>query len=709
MHAFPKATPRPQHGSVGETSAPPRVTGGPYRPEIQGLRAVAVLLVAVYHIWFGRVSGGVDVFLLLTGFLITGSLLRSVRRHGSVGFRAFWARLAKRLLPGAAVVLAGTLVATALFLPPDRWRATITEVLASTLYYQNWQLSLSSVDYLAQNNMASPAQHFWSLSIQGQFYLVCPVLVALGAGIAARRGWTPERVLLGVMAALFVASITYSILVTETNQQWAYFDTGARLWEFALGGILAIVLGRLRPPVSLRIALGWAGLLGLVLCGALLEVSTMFPGYVALWPTLAAVAIVVAGTTGSPLAADRLLNWAPLHYVGTISYALYLWHWPVLICYLAVTGRSVPSLVGGCYILALSVLLAAATTWITDNGLDRIVGARTTPMWSAVVGLACILPVVTAGAGWSTYLAERQSQREELAADPTKYPGAAAGVDGSESYPDLPVFPEPAEAADDLPVTYDNECNQDTTSAAVLTCEFGADDPERTIALVGGSHAAHWFPALMAIVEKNDWRLVNITKGACLFTDAQQSYKGRDYTECATWNDGVMTELEQLRPDAVFTTATSTSLDGETSAGGEIVVEGYAQRWGELDQLGIDVVAVRDTPRFGFDTASCLAENGIERETDTDTDADTDAGTDTAECGGTRTDSMADEAPYEGLDDVADNVSFIDLTDRLCDGDECPPVIGNVLVYWDGSHMTATFMRSMAPVLEPRLTDATGW
>ncbi|WP_046471480.1 acyltransferase family protein [Allosalinactinospora lopnorensis] len=682
---------RPANHSTSAASAPARAPGGGYRPEIQGLRAVAVLLVAVYHVWFGRVSGGVDVFLLLTGFLITGSLLRMVERRGRVAFAEFWTRLAKRLLPSAAVVLAGVLTAAWLFLPPDRWRDTISEVIGSALYYQNWLLAVNSVDYLAQNNAAGPAQHFWSLSIQGQFYLLCPVLVAVAAGVAARRRWPVRRVLLGLLAVLFAVSLAYSVLITGANQQWAYFDTGARLWEFALGGLLAIVPDRLRAARPLRVAIGWSGLVALVSCGILFQVSTVFPGYAALWPTLAAALVIAAGSTGSPVGADRLLNWAPMHYIGGISYALYLWHWPVLICYLAVTGRHMPSLLGGCSVLALSIVLAAATTWLTDNGVERFTRTRTTPLWSLLVGVLCVLPVVTAAAAWSAHLAEQQRQRAELAADPAHYPGARA-LGGGGGYPDLPIYPDPAEAAEDLPATYEDECNQGTTGSEVRVCEYGSDSPERTIALVGGSHAAHWFPALEQIAERNDWSVVNITKGACLFTDAPQTYKGREYTACAVWNQGVLEELERLRPDAVFTTATSSSLDSEARGeDGESVVEGYPERWAQLGELGIDVVAVRDTPRFGFDTASCLAAKDAE------------------ECSGDRGRSLADDPPYEELGDVPENVSFIDLNDRLCTGGECPAVIGNVLVYWDGSHMTATFMKSMAPVLEPELKRAAGW
>ena len=660
---------------------PPRTavgTGG-YRPEIDGLRAVAVLLVAAYHVWSGRVSGGVDVFLVLTGFLITGSLVRAATGEG-IRYGAFLARLAARLVPTAAVVVLATLAATWLLLPETRWREAPGDAVAALLYQTNWRLALDSVDYLARDGDISPFQHFWSLSVQGQFYLVWPALVAAAVWAARRAGRDPRRLLVGALSTVFVLSLAYSVLMTRADQPWAYFDTGARLWELALGGLLALLLPFLRPARAARVALGWAGLAALVLCGALLQVSSVFPGYAALWPTLAAVAVVVAGTSGSPLGADRLLVLRPLRYVGSISYALYLWHWPVLVGYLAVTERGLATPLGGAAVLAVSVLLAAATTPVADR-LARTGrgGGRRAAVRGVAAALACLVPVLGVAAAWSGQQAAERARWAELLADGSSYPGATAGPE----VPDLPVYPPLVWAAEDAPVTYDDGCNQTTAGTEVITCVYGSEDPVRTVALVGGSHAAHWFPALEEIARARDWRVVNIVKGACLFTDAPQTYLGEPYTACAEWNRGVMAELRELRPDTVFTTGTTTSLDGSAGFGEEQVVDGYLDRWRELDGLGIDVVAVRDTPRFGFDVPGCLAASGPE------------------ECTVEPEGSLAPVSPMDGLD-LPRNVTVLDLTDLFCGPDVCRPVIGNVLVYWDDSHIGATFMRTLAPELERR-------
>ncbi|GAA1757573.1 acyltransferase family protein [Streptomonospora arabica] len=695
MSSGSAAQPQEPSGTAERGAGTGRSSGSGFRPELQGLRAVAVLLVAVYHIWLGRVSGGVDVFLLLTGFLITGSLLRAVERGGRVDYAAFWSRLVKRLFPGAAAALAGILAASYLFLPATAWRDAISGTIASALYFQNWHLALSSVDYLAQNSGAGPAQHFWSLSVQGQFYLVWPVLITAAAALARAAGWPLRRVVTAALALVFAASLAYSVAVTAADQPWAYFDTGARLWELALGGLLALALPHLRLRRLPRILLGWVGLAALVSCGLLVNVSTLFPGFIALWPTLAAAAVIVAGSTGSPLAADRLLNLRPLHYVGDHAYALYLWHWPVLVCYLEVTDRTQPSLTGGCLVLAVSMALAVATRWVGEDGVDAFTRARPGRLWSVSVGAACIVPVLAASGVWSGYLTHQQRQQELAAtqAQAADYPGAAAlgaAATAPAQAQDVPVYPDPANAAEDVPVTYTDGCNQGIPESEVLTCSYGPEDPVRTIALVGASHAAHWFPALREIARGEHWRVVNIIKGSCLFTAADQLRHGQAYESCAVWNSGVMAELADLRPDAVFTTATRTNLDAGSGPVGESVVEGYVSRWRELDAMGIEVIAVRDTPRLDFNAPDCLAENRPE------------------DCVGQRHRSMARTSPLERIDDLPGNVAYIDLTDLLCRGDRCPAVIGNILVYWDSAHITATYMRTLAPVLRDRIEAEAG-
>lgn len=657
-----------------------------HRREIDGLRAVAVLLVAVYHVWFGRVSGGVDVFLLLTGFLITGSLVRAAER-GNLRYGAFLSRLATRLVPVAALVVAVTLLGARFLYPEARWRDSVAEASAAALYHLNWHLALESVDYLARDG-GGPFLHFWSLSIQGQFYLLWPLMIGLAAWWAARRGHALRRVVLAALTVVFALSVAYSVHMTRADQPWAYFDTGARLWEFALGGLLALLLSRLNPPKAVRLLLGWTGLAALLLCGVLLHVSEVFPGYAALWPTLAAVAVIVAGTTGSPWGADRLLTLRPLRYVGSLSYALYLWHWPVLVFYLEATGRTVASPLGGLAVLALSTALAAVTTPLSDRIVH--VGRGGSRLRAPMVAAACLVPLLLATSVWSARMDAEQRRLAELLNDPVRYPGAAAlpGDDHGE-YAD-PVLPALAAAAEDTPVTYDDGCNQGTDGTEVITCAYGSQDPDRTVALVGGSHAAHWFPALEELAREHDWQLVNITKGACLFTDAPQLYKGEPYTECAEWNRGVMAELRSLRPDAVFTTGTTTSLDTTAGYGEEQLVDGYVDRWEELAALGVRVIAVRDTPRLTFDALECLSESAPQ------------------ECAVAPAESMAEESPLEGADLPA-NVTALDLTDHICESETCHPVVGNVLVYWDRSHITATYMRTLAPELERRLLPATGW
>ncbi|GGS73503.1 acyltransferase [Planobispora rosea] len=579
----------------------------------------------IYHIWPRRVSGGVDVFLMLTGFLITGSLLRN--EH--VKLWAFARRLVLRLLPAAGLTLLGVLIGMVLILPKTRWDLTITEVVASALYYENWQLAFSAVDYLSAGNAVSPVQHFWSLAIQGQFYVIWPVLLLM-----ARR---KLRVFVGLMAAVFVLSLAYSVFRTATDQAWAYFDTGARLWELALGGLLAVALPFLKVPKPVRVVLGWLGLAALVACGLVLQVSTSFPGYVALWPTLAAAAIVVAGTAGG---ADRLLTLRPVLYVGRISYALYLWHWPIFVFYLVATDRTAASWKGILLILVASFVLAAATTELTDR----------TGNWGPL-----LLAPALVGAAVVPLLPWQQGDT---------------------------ITPAPAVAAEDRPRSYKDGCAQHLKEAEVLVCRYGSKNPDKVIALVGNSHAAHWLPALELLGEDNGWQIVNITKGACTLSTTVQLYKGKPQPLCDQWQEGVLAELPRIDPDLLITTATESS-EWER---GENMPAGYLERWRQLDAMGIDILAIRDTPRMGFDPPECVETKGA------------------AACVAPRSRSLAERMPTAGP--IPDNVTVADFNATFCPGDRCPAVIGNTLVYSDNGHITATFMRSLAPALEKEVLRA---
>ncbi|WP_067974256.1 acyltransferase family protein [Nocardiopsis trehalosi] len=670
----PTAGPSP--AALGAGAPPAR-----HRPEIQGLRAVAVLLVAAYHVWFGRVSGGVDVFLLLTGFLITGSLVRSVERGGGVRAGAFLARLLRRLSPAAGLVLAGVLAGTWLWVPRPRWRDTVAEVAASALYHENWRLAAHSVDYLARD-AASPVQHFWSLAVQGQAYLVWPVLVAVAAAVAARSGRGTRPVLAAILAAVAAASFGYAVAATAADQPRAYFDTGARLWEPALGGLLALLPDRVRAPAAVRAALGWAGLAALAACGALVDVSTAFPGWAALWPTGAAALVLAAGVSGRPWGADRLLCWAPLRRVGDLAYPFYLWHWPVLVLYLQASGRPAAGPADGLAVLALSAGLAWAT--------DRATGGRPAPApagYGLAVAAACLAPALVAAGLWTAGLDARQRSADLAAADSARYPGAGALADPrvAARLPDAPVYPD-LTAPRDPWATHVNGCNTEVEGTEVAACSYGPATAGRTVALVGSSHVGHWFPAMRELALRHGWRLVVMTKNSCRFGAAPQRLGGALYADCEAWKDGVMAELAELRPDAVFTTATVSG-----AAERERVPDDHVRRWRELDAMGIGVIAVRDTPRLDFDAPECVDRRGA------------------AACVAEQSASLARDSPLDTAAGVPDNVAFVDLTRYLCPDGRCPAVVGNVLVMSDDNHLTATYSRTLAPMLGAQVHAATGW
>ncbi|MDA2812684.1 acyltransferase family protein [Nocardiopsis sp. RSe5-2] len=665
------------------------------RTDLDGLRGLAALLVAVYHVWSTRVSGGVDVFLFFTGFFITASLLRSIEREGRVPFARFWSRLVRRLSPAAGAVLLAVAAATPVLLPRPAWRQVSEEVAASALYFENWKLAANAVDYLGSVSQASPVQHFWSLAVQGQFYLLWPVVAALAA-LAAARTRAGARIgarplMAGAAAVVFAASLAYSVQATAADQRWAYFDTGARLWELALGALLAAVLPWVRPPARLRAVMGWTGVAALVACGAVLDAGRMFPGWIALWPVLAAALVVVAGAGGAPpRGAGALLELPPLRRLGALAYPFYLWHWPVLIFFLAATGRDQAGPLGGALVLVLAYALAAATERVLDGGVLRRLPARPGPGFAAATGAAFLVPVLALVPVWQARLAAGQERLAEQAADFGSYPGARVVDDArlAASLPELPVYPDLTDPVDPW-LTHTNGCNAELTDRELVVCGFGPESAGRTVAMVGDSHVGQWFPALLEVAERRGWRLEVMTKNGCAFSTEPRPGGGEAAGSCEEWKAQVDEELRSAPPDAVFTNGTRSVVPGEPGA--ERVPEGYLARWEEMGDLGVGVIAVRDTPRLDFDAPECVDTEGR------------------AACGVDQGETLAPHSPLEELGGrLPPGVAAVDMTGHLCPEGRCPSVMGNVLVMGDDDHMTATFSRSLAPALEAALPEDPG-
>lgn len=673
------AVPAPPVTSTGST------TGRRYRPELQGFRALAVALVVLYHVWFDRISGGVDVFFLVSGFLITGQLHRAAER-GPIQLTRNWGRQIARLLPAATVVLVATVAAGLVVLPEARWLQTIREVVASAFFLENWRLAADSVDYSAQHNTASVVQHFWSLSIQVQFYVVWPLLIS-GVVLVAGRDHL-RRTLTRVLAAVGIASLGYSVVLTALDQPLAYFHSLTRVWEFALGGLLALWIDRVDLPVATRVVLGWVGVVGLVACGAVLQVGSVFPGYAALWPTGAAALGLLAGATGHPKGADRFLSSRPLRYLGDVSYSLYLWHWPVLLYFLVLTDSQTAGLEGGMFVIVLSLVLAILTHHLVEEPMRHRISA---PLRQYRLGVIAVVAVLVSAGIWQGAALIRADHGARVG--DVDHPGAMANVtgyhyEGSDGV--VEPLPPLVSLADDFAQTGDGwTCGPDPAHPPVESCALATNgDPARRIVVVGDSHSQQYLGALQPIAQRHNWQIVSILKGACPFSTVSETEP--DSTECLDWNAAAIAAVVDRHPDVVFTLASRNIRTGLT----EQTPAGFVDAWTRLSDAGIPVLAVRDNPRFDFRPPDCLQEKGRGA----------------PDCGAER-DAWYPAVPsYVAVPGVPPDVRFLDFTDLLCTPDgKCPGEIGNVLVYMDDNHLTATFTESMAPVVEQRIDAAMGW
>lgn len=650
-----------------------------YRPEIQGIRTIGALLVAGFHIWGGRVSGGVDVFFVISGFLITGSLFREIQRSGTIDVVAFWGRIAKRTAPMAYTVLAVTLAVAMLWLPQSRQQAFLAEVLYSALHLENIKLMMNSVDYLARGEAPSPVQQFWALSVQVQFYAVGPFLL-LALAFIARKLRSGTVLFTSALAVIFLMSLAYSIFETRLNPSPAYFNTFARAWEFALGGLLGISLAHVNIPHRPRMVAGWLGLVLVVSCGFVIPASVHYPGYVALWPTLGATLVLLSGGEKTGFGAERILAARPLVALGELSFSFYLWHWPILIFALILTRRTHLGLREGLLVIVVALCAAyVSNRWLEQPIQRSAIGKRRT--WHVhAMAAAFALPILIVSSAW-LIVNEREGERQQEAMKRMRadYPGGALPASAATAVkPGIPVYPTPAAVKG----KHANRCQQNMQDPEAITCAYGVEkEARKTIALVGGSHAEHWLPALEIIARENRWTIMAITKSACPFIAG--NVRG---AACIEWNSNVHELLRKLRPDAVFTTSTrhAKSKDGRPI---EIAPQGYIQHWEQLAENGMTVIAVRDNPRMRIDNMECIEANLQ----------------DPTQCALRRADLFSQPNPLSSLDPKLPNVSFVDLMDRFCDEELCLPVVGNVLVYRDSHHITIEYARTLAAILGERM------
>lgn len=697
-------------------------TSGFYRHDLDGLRGVAIALVAVFHVWFGRVSGGVDVFLVLSGFFFGGSLLRTALEPGArIAPVSEFVRLVRRLLPALVVVLAAAAVLTVLIQPETRWETFAEQSLASLGYYQNWELAQTASDYLRAGDAVSPLQHIWSMSVQGQFYVSFLILIAVVALLFGRLTSKRLRFLfVTLLTVLTVASFVYAIFAHQADQTTAYYNSFARAWELLLGALAGAAVPYVTWPMWLRNGLAGLGLIAVLSCGALIDGVKEFPGPWALVPVGAAVLLILAAANrqASPSTRDRLpvpsrlLASPALVWLGTIAYSLYLWHWPLLIFWLAHTDQSHVGFYDGAAILLISGVLAYLTNRFVEEPLrKRRVAAlqvsqvmtvpwrkrlrRPTIALGSTVALLGVALTATSFTWREHVTVQRASGKELVALNSSDYPGARALLDHAR-VPNLPMRPTVLEAKDDVPESTSDGCISDFDNVSIINCTYGDASATKTIALAGGSHAEHWITALDALGKQHHFKVVTYLKMGCPLTTEKMPLvmgNNRPYPKCRQWNDLVMAKLIADHPDFVFTTSTRPW----NIKPGDVMPGTYIGIWQTLSDNRIPILAMRDTPwmvRNGqpFLPADCLAKGG-----------------NAVSCGIKRSQVLADR--NQTLDFVArfPLLRVLDLSDAVCGPDICRAVVGNVLVYHDAHHLSATYMRTMIPELGRQLSAATGW
>jgi len=676
---------------------------------IQALRAIAVALVVLYHLWPNRLSGGyvgVDVFFVISGYLITAHLAREMRATGHVRLSLFWARRIRRLLPASLLVIAVSTVATLLVVPQSYWLQYMREFGAAALYVENWVLAGDAVNYLAEDNTASPVQHFWSLSVEEQFYIAWPLLLVAGAAVAKAlsRSRDDPRAVVAVLTTIFATSLGYSLYLTHANPDVAYFSTFTRAWEFAAGGLLACLSLRRLTLNSLAPVVAWWGLGAIVTAAAVFTRQTPFPGIAAALPVAGALAFIAAGGTDRVFAPMRWLKTQWIQWLGDASYSVYLWHWPLLILLPFVLGHELT----WSYKVVVVVATVGAAAVTKTHVEDRFRRARdaSRPGIGGVYAFAALgmfAIVSLAASGWLTANAQVKAYAndiESIAAAGTAECFGAASLDqglrdACASAEWEAVFPPRVAIGSDVPHVFEDECRTGPEEAEVKPCEYGDPDGAYWVVLVGDSHAAQWAPAFERVAIERGWRLTVLYKAACAFTAAADRNRSEAFgPSCLEWNNGVMGWLDEgSTPDLVATSAVRNHsfLDDSGEESAQIAEDGFARRYRELVQRGSQVVAVVDNPQMRKQDIACVAD-----------------GTDLlSECGRSADSALAREDYLTPATRKVDGAYVVDLTSYFCVNDFCPGVVGSVVVYRDtSSHLTKTYVETLTPYLVEAMEDA---
>jgi peptidoglycan/LPS O-acetylase OafA/YrhL len=668
-----------------------------HRADIQGLRAIAVLLVVLAHAGVGLVAGGfvgVDVFFVLSGFLITGLLLAEARRHGSVSLLDFYVRRARRILPAAALALVATDAAALFLLNFVRAHGAVVDSLNAAAFAANFHFAATGVDYFARQAPPSPILHFWSLSVEEQFYLVWPFLLSLA--LFRARGLRRLLCLVTVLAGL---SLGWSIYQTRTAATVAYFSPFTRAWELGLGAALAVASTTLeRTPSRMRLVLGWAGVAAIACSAVLFSNGTPFPGAFALVPTLGTALAIVAGMgTGSRFSVGRLLSLRPLCIVGDRSYALYLWHWPVLIVAVDYSGHAL-SIGARLGLMVAAFVVSCISYALVENPIRTRTRSRAATFVVAVGCTAAVLGTATAALAAVDRAAQRfdaGTARPAPAMTLSAYrfarshgalPAVVAAVAAARRGAPLPAhLTPPLGQLRNFPYPYrppDGCVLRDTSSQTTgKICRIGTASSSKLIVLLGDSHANMWLPPLLKMAWKDGWAVVPLVRLGCTPATWVTNERG-----CRDWHRWALRAALRLHATV---TLLGGSIDERPSPYTRRAMESLLDTAHTLRAAG-RVVVIGDPEGLDRDPVDCLLAPHATL----------------ASC--TTTWPRSSLAAY---DEIARRtrqlgVGFLPTRQFVCFEHECPAVIGSTIAWMDNSHLTVAYSTQIAEPFREALREA---
>jgi peptidoglycan/LPS O-acetylase OafA/YrhL len=671
-----------------------------------------------FHAGVPGVGGGyigVDVFFVVSGFLITGLLWREASATGTVGLAAFYGARARRLLPAAVTVLVATCVASVVLLPPLQARSVIGDGIASALYAGNYRFAIQGTDYLTADGPPSPLQHYWSLGVEEQFYLLWPALIigtawllarsARRTGVGASRSVVPYVLVLGVLATV---SFMVSLASTDTWPSWAYFSLPTRAWELAVGGLIALTATAWRHlPGPSAAVVGWGGLALIVVTCTQIGEETPYPGTTALLPVLGTALVIGAGCATTEIGVGHVLSKPAMRAIGRLSYSWYLWHWPVLLLAPALLGQPL-GLAGRLAMVVVSFGLAVLTLHLIENPVRFATGLTASAQRSLVVGgvltalavAACLVLMmvrpVPVGQGTAAAPVAVGPDAPTVGAPPpmSVRDQVLAAVAKSSAGGPVPANLTPALNAIAKPDVFVNGCVLSWRDVAQPDCVSGDAGAPTTVALVGDSHAAMWQPALEPSAQERHWRLETMSKVLCPFLDlpTNSPYLGRKFTECEQWRGSVMARLFKEKPQVIV-------LDMSRRYGADFGFTSYDRAW--LDRLTLVVKTLRRTGAKVLVASQVPDPHGT---VPTCVSAHMD---NAIACAPSRAEGLNDAGmAAESAATAAGGGQYVDLSGLFCTAGRCPVIVGNTLVFRDDNHITTEYARVLAPLLTEMIERA---